>query len=1185
MQIGPNTTIPAEVLDAARDGNLVFFVGAGVSVPPPSSLPGFDALAEQVGALFQKPAPLAGQPPDAYLGRLKEDGLPVHDRVEDLVVPEGSEPNDLHRLLIQLSLTGGQPRIVTTNFDHHFETTAQTLLPDPLQVYQAPALPPGDDFTGLVYLHGRAHDRPYRIVVTDEDFGAAYLVRGWATRFLRDMFRRYVTVFVGYSHKDSVMQYLARGLPPDSVRFAFDRGTAESSAWRHRRITLVPFALGEGDHDYSGLPAMLTAWKDHADLRYGDIAERTKQVVDGPPDVGDDIWFLVERFNEPQVQAYFSQYARRPEWLRWADEHDLIGELFDPNNHYSERHSKLATWFRFFAWNFPGDALQVVQRRGPSMSPTLWDHLARDVANGEWSGEPFDPATKLLWLAVLLRSPRPQFHRYDPLTMAVTRLDPVSEWPAMSLLLHDQLQPRVNLVRSFASYFKDERARQVGAEIELTGDEYFLNDLWKNKVRPHLQEHAVELAEMLAGHLRSAATLLRPFETGEPPWRAMAHVVQRLRDGDFDEHREGARLLVIAARDVVGALAASDPQRALMTGHAWFNETPLVLRRLGLYALAQSDGISPDDKVELVLANGLLDSYWLKTEVYNLLRSAAGASTAARRKLSDAVRRVHEDAGDDDTEQYEAYNMAAWLRDVMPAPETEGLFDELQALHADFAPRDEPDLEGVVRIKSSSGWVKPAPVDPHFGRLRDPEDGAVGRRRDWVAAAIESGVTDTHVETLFEHAKEDTAASVRLATELRDSDVDHPRVWIALIRGWSQASLDPDDAMAALVALRPLASQAASWEDLAEFYRQLGKSQTLDESGLLEAARQVTTLLRACESLDYPLTFTDRDWLHVSINHPGGRLAQAAVAYFYRARALDLQVPELPELRLLRDYLAVGDSDVARIGRIILFANLPLFVHSDPGWAEQELLPIMAGTDENSEQAWHGYLWLAKPDAVLFERMLPQYRDFANRVHNEPDDIRDHFTMHLAQAAFFYGANLDDHWLDEFVALFPDSVNVALARQMDRLLGALTDEQRQSVWSGFLKGYWERRNSGVPKPFSPNEAAVLTSWLDELRIVYPEAAELFLASPAPALEYGSDLWQVAESPMLAEHPNIAARVAHRIIENTTPDTMMCSQIEQMVSQLHEAGADSALLLTLCDDLAEWTCPGAIPLRQQVTGTR
>ena len=37
------------------------------------------------------------------------------------------------------------------------------------------------------------------MVLTDADFGRAYLTEGWAQRFLVDVFREFTVLFIGYS--------------------------------------------------------------------------------------------------------------------------------------------------------------------------------------------------------------------------------------------------------------------------------------------------------------------------------------------------------------------------------------------------------------------------------------------------------------------------------------------------------------------------------------------------------------------------------------------------------------------------------------------------------------------------------------------------------------------------------------------------------------------------------------------------------------------------------------------------------------------------------------------------------------------------------------------------------------------------------------------------------------------------
>lgn len=56
-----------------------------------------------------------------------------------------------------------------------------------------------------------------RLVVTSGDFGLAYLVERWASRFVSELFRKLYSVFVGYSLNDPVMKYMMDAIAADRM--------------------------------------------------------------------------------------------------------------------------------------------------------------------------------------------------------------------------------------------------------------------------------------------------------------------------------------------------------------------------------------------------------------------------------------------------------------------------------------------------------------------------------------------------------------------------------------------------------------------------------------------------------------------------------------------------------------------------------------------------------------------------------------------------------------------------------------------------------------------------------------------------------------------------------------------------------------------------------------------------------
>jgi len=157
------------ILDALRDHRLVIFAGAGVSVGPPSNLASFWKLTCDIA---QGTGLDPSEPLDRFLGQLHHRNVDVHDCAAQLLSPEGRAPNALHHDLLRLFRTSDHVRLVTTNFDLHFETAARDLFGRDPDIYRAPALPLGYDFSGIVHIHGSL-PRARELVLTDTDFGRA----------------------------------------------------------------------------------------------------------------------------------------------------------------------------------------------------------------------------------------------------------------------------------------------------------------------------------------------------------------------------------------------------------------------------------------------------------------------------------------------------------------------------------------------------------------------------------------------------------------------------------------------------------------------------------------------------------------------------------------------------------------------------------------------------------------------------------------------------------------------------------------------------------------------------------------------------------------------------------------------------------------------------------------------------
>ncbi len=203
-----NIDFPNQILDAIQNNKLVIFAGAGVSVDKPTSLPNFADLAKEIAEDTGKT--LNQEPCEVFLGVLKASGIDVNGIAAQILSNSCLKHNTLHEAIVDLFSSPENVKIVTTNYDQMIEQVLEERAIK-VPVYNSPALPLGNDILGIVHIHGSVSNPKY-MVVTDEDFGKAYLTEGYASRFLIKLFESYPILFIGYSYNDTILRYLARAM-------------------------------------------------------------------------------------------------------------------------------------------------------------------------------------------------------------------------------------------------------------------------------------------------------------------------------------------------------------------------------------------------------------------------------------------------------------------------------------------------------------------------------------------------------------------------------------------------------------------------------------------------------------------------------------------------------------------------------------------------------------------------------------------------------------------------------------------------------------------------------------------------------------------------------------------------------------------------------------------------------------
>jgi SIR2-like domain len=263
MQFLPNgPDIPDALLQAHEDGRVVFFCGAGISYP--AGLPGFEGLVRELYShVGERQDAIEWESFEAkqfdrtighFENRIQGGKRNVRRHLKTILSPDLTRRRALTSHLALLTLArqrDGVLRLVTTNFDTLFEAAISHYQLPPYPVHPDP--PSRNLWEGLVYLHGRLPEQSSvedldRLILSDADFGKAYLLEAWAARFVAALFRDYVVCFVGYSIDDPVLRYMTAAHATkvsalDMYAFASFEGSEDrekqSSAWRAKNVTPI----------------------------------------------------------------------------------------------------------------------------------------------------------------------------------------------------------------------------------------------------------------------------------------------------------------------------------------------------------------------------------------------------------------------------------------------------------------------------------------------------------------------------------------------------------------------------------------------------------------------------------------------------------------------------------------------------------------------------------------------------------------------------------------------------------------------------------------------------------------------------------------------------------------------------------------------------------------------------------
>ena len=1142
---------------------------------PPANLPDFRRLAEET-AIGTGLSIESNETEDQFLERLKNRGTDVHQRAANILQRGAPEPTDLHQNLVRFFGTPDQARIVTTNFEDLFERAALVQFNSLPRVFQAPTLPLGSRFAGIVHLHGSVNE-PKEMALTHRDFGHAYLTEsdGWARRFLISLFSNYTVLFVGYSHNDTIMTYLTPSLPPDDgqQRFALIGDQSDDpDHWHRMGVEPITFHQTDAD-DFSGLHTATAGLADF--LRRGilDWQKRIASIASGYPPVDDESGGIIEHaLTEPVMTRFFVEAADLPEWVEWLARRGHLTDLFQ-DGELGERDRMLVSWLvSHFAMDHDDALFALIRGHGIRMNPTLWKLLCWQMQHT--IRESPDEVVITRWVLCL-----------------ASAIPTDADTAALSWL--GEVCASVGATDSLLQVYEAMTAPLVHAPPRLGWrnsdmSHHYMEELLSERIKPNLREMAEPLLALTTMRLRARHGVLTAWEEGDATWHWDNFRRSAIEPNEQDNLRGEVDPLIDTARECLEWLAANqaDVARIWCERHA-ASPAPL-LRRLAVHALSFRTDLSADEKIAWLLERGDVNDIAAHHEIFRAAAQAyPGAGSQRREALIQAIS-DYQVPDVPDRESWDANRLTAhhrftwfhWLHDADPdCSIAREMLEIVRTEHPDFLPSEHPDFTHYHWSGSQSRDQSPWNVDALLARPASEALPDLLAYQPTDREKFEGHHRWSMLGAVEEAARSNSSWGLELADSLVAIGDWGSDLWYRLIVAWADTELDQVSVKRVLSHLSADELHQQHPREIARVLTKVARNGSVSETAELpDEVNSIAMALRQYAAKVEVSGFTasvggvpqEVDWLATAINHPSGTLADfwlQSIAQ-WRGRQPKNSQSLNDEYRNALDDIMQDNSVAGRLGRTVLARGLPFLANVNETWALQNLIPLLEPGHDEFVSAWDGLTYCGQMTPQTAELLREPFLEAAKHLNGELSGNRQErfITKYVGMLTWFTSGPADE-WITNLFTHGDSSVRHQFATEISHLLRSLGEARQKEWWSIWLKGYWENRLLGVPTQLDDTEIEAMLEWTALLPAAYPEAVDLAVRMRDVPMRRSMVIRWTGTSGVVQQHPNAVARLLVHL-GRADHQPWGWHQAAEIVEELLQSNLDGEVEMSLRETVAK-----------------
>lgn len=1118
---------PNQIIEAINNKELVVFVGAGASMGKPTCLPDFEKLTEMIaeGTGLDKDK---NESCEAFLGRLECQGVDVNRRAADILSQKKLRPNELHKYIVQLFPCFEDVKIVTTNYDDMFEKIVGKKALKNMKIFNAPALPLGDDVTGIVHIHGNVNEPSY-MVVTDEDFGKAYLSESYVSRFLVKLFENYTILFIGYSYNDVIVRYLTRAMTRNAAC---------------PRYILIDSA--EGNWKELGMQPILYPTKDYLRLneainqlgiRIGrgllDWENSLRMIADYPPvdlTIESEVLYCLESDERTRILI---KSIHGKEWMQWLDDRNVFDYIFDNNSKLSKIDVDWAEWI---ADEFINNQIDVILQMVYKHNNCINDKFAEILANRLNDEKNECSETDVRRIVSLIQD-------YIEDSWSIWRL-------------HDYVMNKGmcsigwGLFKRFYEYkmitkkeltFLDEAS--IEFECRFFGNGHSIKDAWRKYGQKYMAYNPVAILEFGKERIESIHTSYINASLTDSEYGPYELCNTQIEEGK--KHYgdvESIQLLCKIVLEVCNHISISDLEYVKQYIRSCVHSSVVLLRKVGLKLLRESSLFSADEKFALGISEAKLNRLFEKEQIFLLAASIFDElSRDNQERLFEKIRNMDK-KGDEQTQAYEKFNWAVWLRrNCQENDLILGLIQEVKEKYPFFAERKNPQLDWDFESASWEGDKSPKSTEEIYSMeienfiqllLNFNEKSWEGPNRDGLLLEFSKSV------------KGDCKWACNVLAVLIEREIDAEDIWSYLFSGISNADFTVSEYFEIFEIVEDSRILYKYNKEMSYLFEKCidlqdtKKEYQAHKARLHALADKLWSFRRQNEDMN------EARLIDQCVNCSTGLLSTCWIKMLSYERTDG--IPE--EYKKRFESFLRSDNSEKRQSICILVGQTAYLFAKDSEWTKEFILPFLQSEDEDEfTAAWEGVVWFSRRlNMNLADSMLNIYRAAVKRINSLTGEARKGF-VELYTLLMVYA--IEDPIKLDIPQLF------TVANQKDRqcfidvvenCLENMNEQQKNKLWNSWLKKYWSNRLVNIPCALNEEEGKNMMGWLPELGNIYPEAVEKFVLG-TPIKKADSYFWYcIEEKQIMNLYSKETIQLIKYLIEKDAFETYDIHHVSQLM---------------------------------------